>query len=140
MARTLTASELFEMFVLQQQQWTMIQLGKMVNPMTGEVARDLEAARMSIDLLGMLQEKTKGNLDAGEEALLLPVHDALAARSVRGRRAGHQRSSARMPRSSGATMPYGNTSSRASRPVSSRALITSSSPACTTVSQWIMSG
>ncbi len=51
MARTLTASELFEMFVLQQQQWTMIQLGKMVNPMTCEVARDLEAARMSIDLL-----------------------------------------------------------------------------------------
>lgn len=73
MARTLTASELFEMFVLQQQQWTMIQLGKMVNPMTGEVARDLEAARMSIDLLGMLQEKTRGNLDSGEERLITSV-------------------------------------------------------------------
>ncbi len=73
MARHATASELFEMFVLQQQQWTMMQLGKLVNPITGEVSRDLEAARMSIDLLGMLQEKTKGNLDAGEERLLTSV-------------------------------------------------------------------
>ncbi|MFN8547973.1 MAG: DUF1844 domain-containing protein [Candidatus Eisenbacteria bacterium] len=73
MARQITTSELFEMFVLQQQQWTMIQLGKMVNPITGEASRDLDAARMSIDLLGMLQEKTKGNLDSGEERLLSSV-------------------------------------------------------------------
>lgn len=73
MSRQVTTSELFEMFVLQQQQWTMIQLGKMVNPITGEASRDLDAARMSIDLLGMLQEKTKGNLDSSEDRLLTSV-------------------------------------------------------------------
>lgn len=53
-------------FVIQ----TMMQLGHMENPMTGEKTVDLTQARYSIDILGMLQEKTKGNLSEDEEQYL----------------------------------------------------------------------
>ena len=36
----------------------------------GETSRDLLMARQDIDLLGLLQEKTKGNLTGDEERLL----------------------------------------------------------------------
>ena len=62
--------ELFRLFVLQQQQTAMVFLGKMVHPQTNEITRDLDAARFSIDLLGMLEAKTKGNLQPDEERLL----------------------------------------------------------------------
>jgi hypothetical protein len=44
----------------------MIQLGKLANPMTGKVERDLESVRQTIDLLEMLQTKTIGNLSPDE--------------------------------------------------------------------------
>jgi hypothetical protein len=62
--------ELFRLFVMQQQQLVMMFLGKLVNPQTNEIARDLDSARFSIDLLGMLEAKTKGNLSSDEERLL----------------------------------------------------------------------
>ena len=48
----------------------MQQLGKFVNPVTNEVERDLEQARVSIDTLDVLKEKTKGNLTVEEEEFL----------------------------------------------------------------------
>ena len=62
--------DLFRLFVLQQQQSAMVFMGKLVHPQTNEIVRDLEAARFSIDLLGMLEEKTKGNLQSDEARLL----------------------------------------------------------------------
>lgn len=47
-----------------------VQLGKVANPGTGKVERDLEAAKGTIDVLGALEEKSKGNLHAEEEKLL----------------------------------------------------------------------
>ena len=44
----------------------MIQLGKLANPLTGKAERDLDGARQSIDLLEMLQGKTRGNLSEDE--------------------------------------------------------------------------
>jgi len=44
----------------------MQQLGKIVNPMTNQTEVNLEGARISIDMLGMVREKTKGNLDGDE--------------------------------------------------------------------------
>jgi hypothetical protein len=70
METTWSSEDLFRWFVIQQQQVTMIHLGKMVHPATSKIERDLDAARFSIDLLGMLEEKTKGNLNADEERLL----------------------------------------------------------------------
>ena len=49
---------------------TMHQLGKIKNPVTDKVERDLVAAQSSIDMLDMLKEKTKGNLNAEEERFL----------------------------------------------------------------------
>jgi hypothetical protein len=67
------ANELFHYFVLQQQMAAMMYLGKMVRPDTGQVERNLDAAKFIIDLLGMLEDKTKGNLTAEESHLLEQV-------------------------------------------------------------------
>ncbi|MBN1676525.1 MAG: DUF1844 domain-containing protein [Kiritimatiellae bacterium] len=45
-------------------------LGKIVNPMTGKTEHDLRAAEATIDMLEMLEAKTKGNLDDEEKKLL----------------------------------------------------------------------
>jgi len=49
------------------------QLGKLINPLTGKVEKDLERAKFSIDMLGMLEEKTKGNLVPEEQRYLQSV-------------------------------------------------------------------
>lgn len=46
------------------------QLGKIANPMTGKVERNLEQVQMTIDMLTMLRDKTKGNLTPKEEMFL----------------------------------------------------------------------
>ncbi len=46
---------------------TMMHLGLMSNPLTNKTEIDLANAKYSIDLLGILQEKTRGNLSAEEE-------------------------------------------------------------------------
>ncbi|HEX7077838.1 MAG TPA: DUF1844 domain-containing protein [Candidatus Eisenbacteria bacterium] len=48
----------------------MQQMGKMVNPFTEKIERDMGQARLSIDMLEMLQERTSGNL-TGEESRFL---------------------------------------------------------------------
>jgi hypothetical protein len=45
-------------------------MGKVVNPATQEVDRDLDQARHAIDLLSMLETKTRGNLTEDEAKLL----------------------------------------------------------------------
>ena len=45
-------------------------LGMMPHPVTGETGVDLKTAKHWIDVLGMLEEKTKGNLDPQEEQML----------------------------------------------------------------------
>lgn len=63
-------SVLFAQMVLQQSQMAMMLLGKIPNPTSGETVHDLEAARMFIDQLEMIEVKTKGNLSADESRLL----------------------------------------------------------------------
>jgi hypothetical protein len=46
----------------------MSSMGKLQNPLTGKTEVNLPWARYFIDVLGMLEEKTKGNLDAAEAA------------------------------------------------------------------------
>jgi len=41
------------------QAMTMVQLGKVTNPVSGELERDLESARSSIDILEMLKNKCR---------------------------------------------------------------------------------
>lgn len=63
-------SALFAQLVLQQTNLALMLLGKMPNPETGETTRDLDAARLFIDQLEMLETKTKGNLSHDEARLL----------------------------------------------------------------------
>ena len=65
-----TRSALFAHMVMQQSSMAMMLMGKTPHPETGQVVRDLEAAKFFIDLLEMLEFKTKGNLDQEESALL----------------------------------------------------------------------
>jgi len=64
------ASELFAELVLRQTQLALVLLGKMPHPESGKVQCDLDQARLAIDLLEMLELKTKGNLTKDEDALL----------------------------------------------------------------------
>ena len=61
---------LFLQLVLSLQMGAWHQLGKIANPMTGKVERDLAMAKMTIDMLGMIQAKTTGNLDPEEKRIL----------------------------------------------------------------------
>ena len=63
-------SALFAHMVLQQSSMAMMLLGKTANPETGKMVRDLEAAKLFIDMLEMLEFKTKGNLSPEEATLL----------------------------------------------------------------------
>jgi hypothetical protein len=45
-------------------------LGKITDPLSGEVKKDLKSAKFTIDTLIMLREKTKGNLSEDEGKLL----------------------------------------------------------------------
>jgi hypothetical protein len=46
----------------------MVHLGIVANPATGKVERNLEQARWTIDLLHVLEEKTRQNLTAAERS------------------------------------------------------------------------
>src|SRR6266480_4959695 len=46
------------------------QLGKIPHPSTNKIEKDIEQAKMSIDFLRMLLDKTRGNLKPKEEELL----------------------------------------------------------------------
>ncbi|MGD8719967.1 MAG: DUF1844 domain-containing protein [Candidatus Zixiibacteriota bacterium] len=48
----------------------MHQMGKVANPFTGKIERDMDAARSTIDVLQMFQTKTAGNLTDREERVL----------------------------------------------------------------------
>src|SRR3979490_798276 len=57
-------------FVMMQAQNAALFLGQIPNPKTGEGEVNLELAKMFIDQLAMIQEKTRGNL-TNEEATVL---------------------------------------------------------------------
>ena len=44
-------------------------MGKLKNPLTDKIERDLQQAQVSIDMLEMLHTKMKGNLSADEEKM-----------------------------------------------------------------------
>lgn len=63
-------SALFAQLVMQQANMALMLLGKIPDPTSGQIMRDVEAARLFIDQLEMLEAKTQGNLDATEANLL----------------------------------------------------------------------
>jgi hypothetical protein len=57
-------------FIMMQAQNAALFLGQIPNPQTGQAEVNLEVARMFIDQLAMIQEKTRGNLTNEEGAVL----------------------------------------------------------------------
>jgi len=49
------------------------QMGKLKNPVTEKIEKNMEQAQVSIDLIDMLKDKTKGNLLPDEERFLSGV-------------------------------------------------------------------
>ena len=60
----------FSTFVMSLASSAFYHLGDMPDPMTGQKEQNLPAVRQTIDILSMLHQKTKGNLDAQEDKLL----------------------------------------------------------------------
>ncbi len=58
-------------------------MGAVPDPMTGQSHEDPEQAQMSIDLLGVLEEKTRGNLTPQEQSALRQVLDEVRLTFVR---------------------------------------------------------
>ena len=55
----------------------LIQLGLVEDPVVGQVRESLELAKRNIDLLDLLKDRTKGNLEPDEERFLEGVLDQL---------------------------------------------------------------
>ena len=60
----------FTTFILSLSSSVLIQLGDIPDPFTGKMEKNLTAAHHTIDMLALLELKTKGNLD-GEESRTL---------------------------------------------------------------------
>lgn len=60
----------FSTFILSLASATFIEMGVIEDPQTKTKKKDLSSAKQHIDLLQMLQEKTRGNLDDEERGLL----------------------------------------------------------------------
>jgi hypothetical protein len=60
----------FSTFVISLSTQALMHLGEIANPLSGKSEIDVPVAKHMIDILGMLQEKTRGNLDDGEARLM----------------------------------------------------------------------
>jgi hypothetical protein len=60
----------FSTFVISLSTQVLVHLGEIPNPIDAQTAVDLGAAKQLIDILGVLKDKTRGNLDASESSLL----------------------------------------------------------------------
>src|SRR5512132_3079227 len=60
----------FSTFVLGLSTQALLHLGEIASPLDGKIEQDLAAAKHVIDILGILREKTRANLEPGEEHLL----------------------------------------------------------------------
>lgn len=60
----------FSTFVLGLSTQALVHMGEVESPITGTVERDLPVGKHVIDILGILREKTRGNLEQAEEHLL----------------------------------------------------------------------
>ncbi|MBI3579073.1 MAG: DUF1844 domain-containing protein [Ignavibacteriales bacterium] len=66
-------SDLFMGLVMMFQAAAMQNLGKIKNPATDKIERQLDQAQYTIDILDMLVEKTKGNLTNDEKRFVAGV-------------------------------------------------------------------
>ena len=73
----------FQTFVFSLNASALVQLGLMEDPSTGTKEKNLPLVKQTIDMLSMLQEKTKGNLSKDEDEMLKHVLYDLRIRYVK---------------------------------------------------------
>lgn len=60
----------FSNFILSLSTSALLNLGEIPDPVSKEKKEDLDMAKQTIDVLGVIQEKTKGNLTKEEDSLM----------------------------------------------------------------------
>ncbi len=65
--------QLFTQVILIFHQSAMLGMGKIKNPVTQQIERNMVQAKQAIDIIEVLKEKTKGNLSPNEEKLMETV-------------------------------------------------------------------
>jgi hypothetical protein len=75
----------FSTFVFSLSSSALFHFGEMADPATGAKEKNLPMAKHTIDILGMLEEKTRGNLTGDEEQLLKNILYDLRMRYVKER-------------------------------------------------------
>lgn len=78
----------FSTFILSLASSAQVNLGQVPAPESEEVRIDLPAAKQIIDILGVLEEKTRGNLDDSEQKLLSSLLYDLRVQYVDAQKAG----------------------------------------------------
>ncbi|RKY40014.1 MAG: DUF1844 domain-containing protein [Candidatus Omnitrophota bacterium] len=63
----------FALFISSLGMQALMHLGEVVNPLTNKKETDLKQAKQTIDILEILEKKTKGNLDKKEEQILRDI-------------------------------------------------------------------
>jgi Domain of unknown function (DUF1844) len=63
----------FSTFVISLSTQALMHLGEIPDPITGKVETELAVAKQMIDIIALLGEKSRGNLDPGEQQLMEDV-------------------------------------------------------------------
>jgi hypothetical protein len=88
--REQSAEITFETFLVGLSTQALMHLGEIPDPHSGQIGEDLSAAQQLIDIIGMLKDKTRGNVDHDEQALLDAILFELRMKYVeRARHAPH---------------------------------------------------
>lgn len=72
----------FSTFIISLSTQALMHLGEIADPLSGKAETDLPIAKQMIDIISLLQEKTRGNLDSGEQQLVEDVLYDLRLRYV----------------------------------------------------------
>lgn len=70
-------TQLFIQFLMMQQQQALLALGKHPNPPPGAPPANVQLGKVFVDQLGMIREKTRGNLTPDEQQLLNTILSTL---------------------------------------------------------------
>ncbi len=69
----LTEQQLFDQLISSLVHTTWVSLGKIKNPMTEKIEKDLQSASMNIDMIDMLYKRMDGNLSEAEDKYMSHV-------------------------------------------------------------------
>ena len=80
-------TQLFIQFVMMQQHQALLALGRHPNPVPGSPPANLALGKALVEQLGMIQQKTSGNLNPDEESVLKSALASLEAAYAEARKA-----------------------------------------------------